>query len=191
VNETSTSKAELRARLRQARRALAVRFPDADSLAAARVPLDRLPAFTVVAGYHALGSELDPHALMARLAGERAARLVLPVALARDAPLTFRAWTPGAPTHPDVFGIPGPTAQAAELVPDLIITPVLAFDRTGARLGQGAGCYDRTLANLRASRKVFVLGLAYAGQEVDGISAEPHDQRLDAILTETGYTEFG
>jgi 5-formyltetrahydrofolate cyclo-ligase len=128
---------------------------------------------------------------MARLAGERAARLVLPVALARDAPLLFRAWTPGVATHPDVFGIPGPTAAAAQLVPDLMIVPVLAFDRAGARLGQGAGCYDRTIANLRASGRVFVLGLAYAGQEVDGISTEPHDQRLDAILTETGYTEFG
>ena len=65
----------------------------------------------------------------------------------------------------------------------------MAFDRTGGRLGQGAGHYDRTLENLRRGGRVFVLGLAYAGQEVAKAPAEPHDQRLDAILTETGYIE--
>jgi 5-formyltetrahydrofolate cyclo-ligase len=70
-----------------------------------------------------------------------------------------------------------------------VIAPVLAFDRAGQRLGQGAGHYDRTLANLRALRPVFVLGLAYAGQEVEALPAEPHDERLDAILTETAYIE--
>ena len=65
----------------------------------------------------------------------------------------------------------------------------MAFDRTGARLGQGAGHYDRTLENLRKGGRVFVLGLAFAEQEVARIPAEPHDQRLDAILTETGYIE--
>jgi 5-formyltetrahydrofolate cyclo-ligase len=64
---------------------------------------------------------------------------------------------------------------------------LLAFDRAGRRLGQGAGHYDRTLASLRARRPVFVLGLAFAGQEIDELPEEAHDQRLDAILTETDY----
>ncbi|HEY9233988.1 MAG TPA: 5-formyltetrahydrofolate cyclo-ligase, partial [Phenylobacterium sp.] len=71
----------------------------------------------------------------------------------------------------------------------LVICPLLAFDRRGARLGQGGGHYDRTIEALRAEGPVFVLGLAYAGQEVEGLPAEPHDQRLDAILTESGYIE--
>jgi 5-formyltetrahydrofolate cyclo-ligase len=70
-----------------------------------------------------------------------------------------------------------------------VICPLLAFDRRGGRLGQGGGFYDRTLANLRACKPVFALGLAYAGQEVDGLLIEPHDERLDAILTEKGYIE--
>ena len=74
--------------------------------------------------------------------------------------------------------------------PRLVICPLLAFDRAGGRLGQGGGHYDRTLAVLRAQGPVFVLGLAYAGQEVAALDLEPHDQRLDAILTETGYTRF-
>ena len=63
----------------------------------------------------------------------------------------------------------------------------LAFDRTGARLGQGGGHYDRTIAGLRARGPVLVIGVAYAGQEVGEIPTELHDERLDGILTETGY----
>ena len=68
-----------------------------------------------------------------------------------------------------------------------MIAPLLAFDRLGGRLGQGGGHYDRTLAGLRRTGPVFVLGLAYAGQEVDRLDLEPHDQKLDAVLTEAGY----
>jgi 5-formyltetrahydrofolate cyclo-ligase len=84
-----------------------------------------------------------------------------------------------------------PVPSAPQSHPDLVIAPLLGFDRKGRRLGQGGGTYDRTLANLRAFGRVFVLGLAYSGQEVDEVPAEPHDQRLDAVLTETAYLEFG
>ncbi len=73
------------------------------------------------------------------------------------------------------------------MTPDLVLAPVLAFDRTGGRLGQGAGCYDRTIATLRAVRRVQVIGLAYAEQEVDRVPMDEHDQRLDGILTDKGY----
>jgi 5-formyltetrahydrofolate cyclo-ligase len=75
------------------------------------------------------------------------------------------------------------------VTPNLVIAPVLAFDRHGGRLGQGGGHYDRTLADLRGQRPVFVLGVAFAGQEIEAAPMDPHDQRLDAILTETGYIE--
>jgi 5-formyltetrahydrofolate cyclo-ligase len=73
----------------------------------------------------------------------------------------------------------------------LLLTPVVAFDRAGGRLGQGGGHYDRTLANLRRQRPVFVLGVAFAGQEVEAVPMGRHDQRLDAIVTETAYIEVG
>jgi len=89
----------------------------------------------------------------------------------------------------DAFGIPAPGPNAAEVLPDIVFAPLLAFDRLGGRLGQGAGHYDRTLAILRARQPVFVIGLAYAGQEIAAVPMDAHDQRLDAILTETGYIE--
>jgi 5-formyltetrahydrofolate cyclo-ligase len=101
--------------------------------------------------------------------------------------LIFRAYSPGQPLEPDAVKIPSPTQAARTLIPDLVIAPVLAFDCDGHRLGQGAGHYDRTLAALRERGTVWVIGLAYAGQQIDQVPHEPHDQPLDAILTETGY----
>lgn len=172
--------------MRARRRELAQAFPDAAQRAADHLPLDALPAFSCFSGYHALGDELDPGPLIRRLSGT-GARFALPVADFADAPLTFRAWGSRDTPVPDLYGVPAPPTTAPILRPDLIICPLVAFDRTGARLGQGGGHYDRTIAALRASGPVFVLGLAYAGQEVEAIAAEAHDQRLDAILTENGY----
>jgi 5-formyltetrahydrofolate cyclo-ligase len=134
------------------------------------------------------GSEIDPARLMVRLA-ETGARRALPAAFSWDEALEFRLWDRATPLEADAFGIPAPPMEAEAVLPDLVVAPVLAFDRTGARLGQGAGHYDRVIANLRAIKPVFVLGLAYAGQEVAGLPVEAHDQRLDAILTETEYIE--
>ena len=68
---------------------------------------------------------------------------------------------------------------------------MLAFDRSGGRLGQGGGFYDRTLRDLRRRGEVFAVGLAFAGQEVDQAPMGPDDEPLDAVLTEKGYIAFG
>jgi 5-formyltetrahydrofolate cyclo-ligase len=178
----------LRASLRDLRKTLAAETPDAAERAALLLPPNRLAGISVAAGYRARGGEIDPWPLMQRLAGA-GVRLVLPVAENADAPLIFRAFQPGDPLAPDAFGIASPLPQAPEVTPDLVIAPLLAFDRFGGRIGQGGGHYDRTLAALRAHGPVFVLGLAYAGQEVARLPLEAHDQRLDAILTEKAYIE--
>ena len=95
-----------------------------------------------------------------------------------------------APLPRDAAGVPAPGPDAPELTPDLVVVPLLAFDGAGARLGQGGGYYDRTLAALRAAGPVVALGLAYAGQEVARLPVEAHDQRLDAVLTEAGLRRF-
>ncbi len=176
----------LRQETRALRRTLARQAPRAAEDAARHLPDNLLGRFPVVSGYHPLGGEIDPGPLMRRLEAA-GALLALPVTLDRDAPLIFRCHRPGERVWPDAIGVPSPSPEAAEIEPDLIITPLVAFDRTGARMGQGGGYYDRTLEVLRGRRPVFALGLAYAGQEVARIPDETHDQLLDAILTETGY----
>lgn len=188
MNDLS-DKTKLRARLRKRRRALYAARPDAAREAAAALPIDRLPPFDWFASYHALGVELDPGPLAARLT-KAGGRLALPVTLAADAPLEFRAWRAEDDPVIDAFGVPSPPEAAPTVRPDLVICPLLAFDRAGGRLGQGGGHYDRTIEALRSTGPVFVLGLAYGGQEVDRMAMAPHDQRLDAILTETGYIEI-
>ncbi|MBI3514336.1 MAG: hypothetical protein HY060_09780, partial [Proteobacteria bacterium] len=82
-----------------------------------------------------------------------------------------------------------PPAAAAVREPDLLLVPMIAFDRHGTRLGQGAGYYDRTLLALRAARAITAIGVAYAVQELPDIPTGPYDQPLDAILTEAGLIE--
>lgn len=187
---TADPKSALRRTLRARRRALAAAQGDAAHAAAEHLPLHRLPAFATYGGYHAMGSELDPSPLIRRL-GATGATFALPCAVAADVPLDFRTWDPDDLLVPDAVGVPSPPAHAAVVHPDLVIVPLLGFDRRGGRLGQGGGHYDRTLENLRSLKPVFALGLAFAGQEVENLPFETHDQRLDAILTETGYIEVG
>jgi 5-formyltetrahydrofolate cyclo-ligase len=172
--------------MRARRRDLQVLVPDAAERAAAHLPIEALPPFQVVAGYHAVGAELSPWPVLRRLQAA-GVRIAAPVAPQADAPLLFRAFAEGQPLEPDAARIPSPTEEAETLTPDLVIAPLVAFDRLGYRLGQGGGYYDRTLAALRARGRLFVIGLAYAGQEVDRIPKDDHDQPLDAILTESGY----
>ena len=180
------NKTALRVRLRGLRRRLAAEVHDAAERAAARLPIERLPPFKVFSLYTPMGSEMDPRPLLEPLR-RRGALAALPAAGARDAALSFRLWDPSMPLAPDAFGILAPPPLAKEVEPDLVIAPLLAFDRAGRRLGQGAGHYDRTLAILRARKPVFVVGLGFSGQEIDQLPEEAHDERLDAILTEAGY----
>lgn len=186
IASPAAAKALLRVQLRAARREAAAGAPDAAEIAAAAFPADRLAGFKIVAGYRAHGSEIDPWPLMRRFA-EAGARLALPAATALEAPLVFRAYAPGDDLAPDAVGMAAPSDAAPALVPDLVIVPLLGFDGGGGRMGQGGGHYDRTLQALRAAGPVFALGLAYAAQQIARVPAEPHDQRLDAILTEKGY----
>lgn len=115
----------------------------------------------------------------------------LPVVVAKAMPLIFRQWTPDADMMADGFGVMVPGPSAAELTPRTVVTPLLAFDRLGYRLGYGGGFYDRTLAQLRADSGVLAIGVAFAAQEMETVPIDAHDIRLDAIATETEILEFG
>jgi 5-formyltetrahydrofolate cyclo-ligase len=184
----ASAKTVLRQQMRDLRKRLAGEAPDAAGRAATHLPPDLIRTARIVSGYRPRGAEIDPWPVMQAFA-RAGAQLALPVAFDRDSALAFRAYADGDPLEPDAFNTLSPTGSAPVVEPDLVIAPLLAFDRFGNRMGQGAGHYDRALQALRANRRVFVLGLAYAGQQVAQVPAEPHDQRLDAILTEKAYIE--
>lgn len=178
-------KAEARRRARAARAAAHSSADPAPALALLeREIARRCPPGGCVAGYAAIRSELDPRPALERL-HDRGFRICLPVVEGPARPLHFRLWEPASPLVAGAFGAMVPDAgSAAE--PDLLIVPLLAFDAHGFRLGYGGGYYDRTLETLRAQRAVTALGLAYAAQAAAAVPVEPTDQKLDAIVTETG-----
>lgn len=161
--------------------------PEARADAATRVttrklPLE-LPSGAIVAGYSPINSEFDPFPLMRALA-ERGAMLALPVIIARDHALIFRAWKPDEGLVRGPFGIFQPSSDADEVDPDIVLVPLAAFDRAGHRIGYGRGYYDRTLENLRSMKKITVIGIAFAVQEIETVPRLPHDEQLDCVLTE-------
>ena len=164
------------------------RIAAAQAVALRGLPIEIMPG-TVVAGYSPIRGEIDPAPLMQELAA-RGMRLALPVIAARDAPLGFRRWTANDKLLRGPLGILEPSPDAAEIVPDIVLVPLAAFDRSGHRIGYGAGHYDRTLARLRDSKKIIAIGLAFAVQEIETIPALPHDVALDYVLTETQLFDF-
>ncbi|WP_349435739.1 5-formyltetrahydrofolate cyclo-ligase [Pararhizobium sp. A13] len=144
----------------------------------------------VISGFWPIRSEVDIRPLMARLR-ERCARLCLPVILDKKT-IVFRELVPGAPIVETGFGTTGPGEDAPVLDPDIMLVPLSAFDRTGHRIGYGAGYYDRAIERLRRKGHMpRLIGIAFDCQEVASVPAEPHDVALDALLTESGLRIFG
>jgi 5-formyltetrahydrofolate cyclo-ligase len=159
-----------------------IRRAAAEAIAARAFPVAIAPG-AIVSGFMPLKSEINPLPLMQKLAGQ-GARLALPAIAGRGQPLILRVWQPGAPLERGQWGIREPTADAAEVEPDIVLVPLLAFDRAGHRVGYGAGYYDLTIARLRARKAAMAVGIAFAIQEVPAIPATPRDARLDLVLTE-------
>ena len=144
-----------------------------------------VPATSIVSGFASLPQELRVWPLLRRLHIEGYS-LALPVMQGKGKPLVFRAWAPGDAMDSGVWGIAEPRADKAALEPDVLIVPLLAFDRRGWRLGYGGGFYDRTLKGLRARKAVVAIGLGYDEQEVDAVPHLDYDQRLNWVLRPSG-----
>jgi 5-formyltetrahydrofolate cyclo-ligase len=185
-----TQKSTLRATALAKRDALSSEQRDAaaQAIALRGLPFEIMPG-TVVAGYAPIRSEIDPVPLMRKLA-VRGMQLALPAIMAGDQPLKFRAWSPGDGLQRGRLGIPEPSADANEVVPDILLVPLAAFDRSGHRIGYGAGHYDRTLEHLRKMKAITAIGVAFAVQEVEAVPALLHDAALDYVLTETQMLDF-
>lgn len=145
----------------------------------ADIVLPHLIGAKIVAFYHPLKDEISPYPILERLGpGQRA---VLPWFLDRDARMMFRE----APAvTPSPWGVLQPAASAEALAPDLVLVPLVAADRRGARIGHGKGHYDRALAHLREGGTIVTIGLAWEPQILkEPVPADPWDVPLDAIAT--------
>lgn len=141
-----------------------------------------------LSGFMPIRTEIDPTPAMAEAAAH--GPVGVPVIEAAGQPLRFARWTPETAMVRGVFGAAVPEV-VDDMEPEILIVPLLAFTRRGARLGYGGGFYDRTLEMLRKRRATLAIGFAFAGQETDDLPLEPTDQPLDLIVTEAGVIEVG
>jgi 5-formyltetrahydrofolate cyclo-ligase len=153
------------------------------ALALRGLPVRRSPSHQIVSVFHSFGTEISTSALFDKLAAE-GWTTALPVVVAKNTPLVFRQWAPGDALALGRWNIKVPPEEAPEVLPDVLLVPLLAFDREGFRLGYGGGFYDRTLEKLRGLKNVTAIGIAYAGQEMDRVPRDAFDQRMDWIMTE-------
>ncbi len=185
MTEVADAKRALRAAMRVRRDAL----PDGQSRAAGLALLEHAPSVPLpdgpVAGFWPLGRELDVRPLLGHL--KTSGRTVaLPATGPKGQPLTFREWREADALALGRHGVAEPSPDRAEVVPAVVLVPLLAFDRRGGRLGFGGGYYDRTLAALRAAGPVLAVGVGYAWQAVDAVPRDGHDQMMDWLLTDRG-----
>lgn len=193
MDDLTAAKTELRSRAFAARKGAhaerALGDPAANaSLFAALGALTNNLSGKIVATYQAMRTEIDPSEAGARLIAA-GARLCTPVIIAAGKPLRFREWEPGIPMIDGTFGAKIP-AEGEWLTPDVVIAPLVGWDRSGGRLGYGGGFYDRTLEGLRSAHPTPAIGFAYAAQELANAPQEPTDQPLDMVVTETETITF-
>jgi 5-formyltetrahydrofolate cyclo-ligase len=160
----------------------------AQAIAARPFPI-AVPRGAIVSGFMPLKSEINPLPLMRKLA-DAGARLALPVVAGKGRPLTMRAFAFGDELASGVWGIREPKPDAPQVYPDILLVPMLVFDRRGHRIGYGAGYYDMTIADLRVRKSVVAVGIAFAAQEIAEVPITPHDARLDFVLTEREAIDF-
>ena len=180
-------KAVLRARCLERRKELHAAAVDAGKRARDHfLKAVGFPDGAAVSAYVPVRSEFDVLPL-AEAAHARGHAVGMPVVAARNAPLAFRAWTPGDALETGPLNIPAPPPDAPGVTPNLLFVPMMAFDSCGYRLGYGGGYYDRTLAALRRDVPgVIAVGVCYAGLEIGEVPRDDHDARLDWIVTEEG-----
>ncbi|MEM7075688.1 MAG: 5-formyltetrahydrofolate cyclo-ligase [Pseudomonadota bacterium] len=183
---------DLDTRKTEARQAAFARRKDAHA-AAAPAQAAHLSAFLAghrgvpVAGYMPIRTEIDPLPAMAEAAAH--GPVGVPVIGGTGKPLQFSHWHPDGPMRDGPFGARVPHVDNF-FEPEIVIVPLVAFDRQGGRLGYGGGFYDRTLELLRSRRATLAVGFAFAAQEAAGLPLEHTDQPLDLLITEHGVIEF-
>lgn len=186
MNDLTESKAAARKAAFERRKA--AKSPERDASAVTALLEAVLPyKGRALSGYIPIRTEVDPLPVMAAMAAF--GPVCVPIIEGRGRPLVFHRWEPGCEMVERSFGTFAP-ATAELVVPEVLIVPLVAFDRAGGRLGYGGGFYDRTLQGLRARGEVVALGYAFAAQEAEDLPLEATDQPLDGIVTEDGVIRF-
>lgn len=145
---------------------------------------------SVIAGYWPIKNEISPVPLMEQL-HQIGLIIALPTIIKGDNLLIFRKWEPNQQLEQGPFNTLQPKKNITEVVPSIILAPLLAFDKFGNRLGYGKGFYDRTLKILREKNSnLLFVGCAFDKQEIHSVPVDNNDQILDRTVTNTNVHIF-
>ncbi|MGB0719525.1 MAG: 5-formyltetrahydrofolate cyclo-ligase [Bdellovibrionales bacterium] len=188
-----SSKAQLRFEARKHRKAIDVSLIDISAATDLFFKTLNPPKDKVIASYYPVGSEFDALQVL-EAAYAKGYTCALPTIQNDTRVLKFVTWSPQAQLQMSKHNIPEVIEDKnhTQTQPDIIIVPLLAFDQKGARLGQGGGYYDATLAHYHAANKnIIAVGMGYAEQAVlFALPREAHDERLDLVITPNQAHDF-
>lgn len=177
---TDSHKKRLRIAMKEKRTLLFQQHPEAGNrIATLFFEILDLPPYLIVGAYWPIGSELDTRPLLKKLM-EQGFECALPRITPQG--LEFHLWTESIPLMKGTFQTFEPPSTIAVVVPDVLLVPLLAFDKRGHRLGYGQGHFDRYLHQ----HPTLTIGIGFKGQEIKEIPRQSHDFALDYILTEEG-----
>tara|TARA_B100001765_G_C19402159_1_gene292805 strand:+ start:82 stop:669 length:588 start_codon:yes stop_codon:yes gene_type:complete len=135
-----------------------------------------------IAGYYPSNFEVNILNFLHK-ANQKNFRIGLPV-IEKDYKMVFKNWIPNDPLYVNKYGILEPKKQNKMFKPDIILVPLVAFDKNLYRIGYGKGYYDRVLKRLSVNKKILTIGIAFSFQECPLIPTNKYDYKLDCILTE-------
>ncbi len=180
----ASQKKMLRLVMKEKRALLSQNHPDAgETISKLFFDFFNFPPKTVIGGYWPMGSELDIRPLLKTLIAKKF-NCALPCITSEG--IFFRLWKPSSSLVEGKFKIFEPDPSSPLVIPDVLLVPLLAFDKAGHRLGYGQGHYDKFLHQ----HKVMTIGIGFKGQEIDKIPHQPHDFALNYILTEEGLVDL-
>ena len=143
-------------------------------------------SFSIIAGFIPISTEINVIPLMDSLA-KKQIQLCLPVTPKKPGSLAFRSYFLGQELEVGPLNTQHPPKTSMKVIPQLVLSPLLAFDSHFNRLGYGGGYYDRTIDEFRSSGScVKVIGVAYSGQQVDKVPITSEDEPMDGVLTPAG-----
>ena len=192
VSDINNAKTTLRKRLSSLRKSLSKEERDLAANALLRHDISALGFHngSILSGYYPIRSEFNCLPFLEKIRKLDLA-IALPVVQCDGKGLLFREWTSHTNLVSGDLNILTPDQSSDIVLPDALLIPLLAFDRSGYRLGYGKGHYDRTIADLKTKKNVTLIGIAFDFQEVDAVPHDQFDQRLEWILTPSGLQKLG
>ena len=134
----------------------------------------------MIGGYYPVNFEIDDLVLLKKFE-KKNFNISLPV-IKKNFQMDFYSWSFSEPLKINKYGIPEPESKNI-VYPDVLLIPLLAFDKNLNRLGYGGGYYDRLIERLSKKKKIIKIGLAFSVQEIDKVPINMYDQKLDYIVT--------